>query len=257
MPVICLLAAHWLSTLTKRCDATHDDYACLAICVWGRVLFRVHSMSCVFPPVHSQLIQQCRAVYLNTLERLQLPVEEERLQAQHATAMEAAMALFARDRFGNAGSPGIAKLQEDLKALIERELRCAGLCHPGGLWETHHACVSIGPDLMMICPGCVCVSSYVNRHSQIHSRIIMQMPRIRQTANTHASSRVCERLEMACEDEIEAQQHVALPSLERFQARTRRCKERFDTQCVGPGRTTQQGASAVGLLGLVGVKAGL
>ncbi len=46
---------------------------------------------------------------------------------------------------------------------------------------------------------------------------------------------------MACEDEIEAQQHVALPSLERFQARTRRCKERFDAQCVGPGRTTQQG----------------
>lgn len=46
---------------------------------------------------------------------------------------------------------------------------------------------------------------------------------------------------MACEDEIEAQQHVALPSLERFQARTRRCKEHFEAQCVGPGRATQQG----------------
>ena len=72
----------------------------------------------------AQLIQQCRALYLNTLERLQLPVEEERLQAQHSSALEAAMALFAKDRFGNTGSPEIARLQEDLKALIDREFRC-------------------------------------------------------------------------------------------------------------------------------------
>lgn len=129
-----------------------------------------------------QLIQQCRALYLATLERLQLPVEDERLQAQHASALEAAITLFAKDRFGNAGSPEITRLQEDLRALIDREFRYerhAALCVLGT-----HTCVGVGEDMCACCPRtstCVVLYSHTCPHmpqdpaNSQHTRIVQRL----------------------------------------------------------------------------------
>lgn len=62
----------------------------------------------------------------------------------------------------------------------------------------------------------------------------------RTARNEHESSRLCESLEMACEDVIEAQQHVSLPSMERFRAKTEACRAKFEAQCVGPAFDLQQ-----------------
>lgn len=56
----------------------------------------------------------------------------------------------------------------------------------------------------------------------------------RQTANTLKSSQACEAAEQQCEDILEADQHMALPSTGRFRSRFFRCESAFERACVGP-----------------------
>ncbi|KAL4442076.1 hypothetical protein ABPG77_011337 [Micractinium sp. CCAP 211/92] len=56
----------------------------------------------------------------------------------------------------------------------------------------------------------------------------------RETANTVASSAVCERAEMACEEVLDREARQHLPSSGRFRARYDRCSQAFRRVCVGP-----------------------
>ncbi|KAI3428317.1 hypothetical protein D9Q98_006697 [Chlorella vulgaris] len=56
----------------------------------------------------------------------------------------------------------------------------------------------------------------------------------RQTANTYASSSVCERAEMGCEEVLDREARQHLPSSGRFKAQFEKCSARFRHECVGP-----------------------
>ena len=61
----------------------------------------------------------------------------------------------------------------------------------------------------------------------------------RQTANTLESNRRCERAETECEDSLEREQQVRLPSTGRFEDRFSHCQATFDRVCIGPAHTAQ------------------
>ncbi|EFN50520.1 hypothetical protein CHLNCDRAFT_139218, partial [Chlorella variabilis] len=56
----------------------------------------------------------------------------------------------------------------------------------------------------------------------------------RRTANTYASSSVCERAEMECEEVLDREARQHLPSSGRFKTQYEKCGARFSRQCVGP-----------------------
>lgn len=56
----------------------------------------------------------------------------------------------------------------------------------------------------------------------------------RKTANTVASSSVCEKAEMACEEVLDREARQHLPSSGRFRARYELCSTQFSKACVGP-----------------------
>lgn len=61
----------------------------------------------------------------------------------------------------------------------------------------------------------------------------------RRTANVYRSTLVCEAAEQRCEDALESEQKMRLPSTGRFQARFQQCESAFKRKCVGPSRATQ------------------
>ena len=61
----------------------------------------------------------------------------------------------------------------------------------------------------------------------------------RQTANTLESNSRCERAETDCEDTLEREQLVKLPSTGRFEDRFSHCQAAFDRVCIGPAHTGQ------------------
>ena len=67
-----------------------------------------------------------------------------------------------------------------------------------------------------------------------------RMPcRGRQTANTLESNKRCEKAETECEDSLEKEQLVRLPSTGRFEDRFSHCQAAFDRVCIGPAHTGQ------------------
>mmetsp|Transcript_14826 Transcript_14826/g.47296 ORF Transcript_14826/g.47296 Transcript_14826/m.47296 type:complete len:530 (+) Transcript_14826:150-1739(+) len=58
----------------------------------------------------------------------------------------------------------------------------------------------------------------------------------RSDENRFESGRVCEALEGACVDELDALQQMRLPSMGRLTARFGRCNQTFERECVGPAR---------------------
>mmetsp|Transcript_7092 Transcript_7092/g.20767 ORF Transcript_7092/g.20767 Transcript_7092/m.20767 type:complete len:616 (-) Transcript_7092:489-2336(-) len=56
----------------------------------------------------------------------------------------------------------------------------------------------------------------------------------RKTANVYRSSVVCEAAVTRCEDGLEAEQRMRLPSTGRFRAKFKRCETAFEKACVGP-----------------------
>ncbi|KAK9810109.1 hypothetical protein WJX72_005008 [[Myrmecia] bisecta] len=61
----------------------------------------------------------------------------------------------------------------------------------------------------------------------------------RRTGNRLESIRVCERLEQTCEDLLEREQRVRLPSTGRFSDRFARCRANFASLCIGPAHSQQ------------------
>ncbi len=61
----------------------------------------------------------------------------------------------------------------------------------------------------------------------------------RQTANTLESNKRCEKAETECEDSLEKEQLVRLPSTGRFEDRFSHCQAAFDLVCIGPAHTGQ------------------
>lgn len=61
----------------------------------------------------------------------------------------------------------------------------------------------------------------------------------RQTANTLESNKRCEKAETDCEDSLEKEQLVRLPSTGRFEDRFSHCQAAFDLVCIGPAHTGQ------------------
>ena len=61
----------------------------------------------------------------------------------------------------------------------------------------------------------------------------------RQTANTLESNRRCEKAETECEDTLEREQLVKLPSTGRFEDRFSHCQAAFDRACIGPAHPGQ------------------
>jgi len=54
------------------------------------------------------------------------------------------------------------------------------------------------------------------------------------TANKLKSSQACERLELVCEEALEALQGMRLPSERKFEHEGARCRESFEAGCIGP-----------------------
>ena len=67
----------------------------------------------------------------------------------------------------------------------------------------------------------------------------MRYCRGRQTANTLESNRRCEKAETECEDTLEREQLVKLPSTGRFEDRFSHCQAAFDRACIGPAHNGQ------------------
>ena len=63
--------------------------------------------------------------------------------------------------------------------------------------------------------------------------------RARQTANTLESNKRCEKAETDCEDSLEKEQLVKLPSTGRFEDRFNQCQAKFNRLCIGPAYTGQ------------------
>lgn len=61
----------------------------------------------------------------------------------------------------------------------------------------------------------------------------------RQTGNTLESNRRCEKAETECEDSLEREQLVRLPSTGRFEDRFSQCQASFERVCIGPAHTGQ------------------
>ncbi|DBA92145.1 TPA: hypothetical protein ACH3X1_015866 [Trebouxia sp. C0004] len=61
----------------------------------------------------------------------------------------------------------------------------------------------------------------------------------RQTANTLESNKRCEKAETQCEDSLEKEQLVRLPSTGRFEDHFSHCQAAFDLVCIGPAHTGQ------------------
>lgn len=59
------------------------------------------------------------------------------------------------------------------------------------------------------------------------------------TLNTLESNKRCEVQEVACEDMLEREQQVHLPSTGRFEDRYNRCRTTFNTLCIGPAYSSQ------------------
>lgn len=64
--------------------------------------------------------------------------------------------------------------------------------------------------------------------------LIRKEHRNRQVANTLRSSQDCEAAEQLCEDELETDQHMALPSTGRIRSHFFHCESAFQKTCVGP-----------------------
>ena len=61
----------------------------------------------------------------------------------------------------------------------------------------------------------------------------------RQTGNTLESNRRCEKAETECEDSLEREQLVRLPSTGRFEDRFSHCQAIFERVCIGPAHIGQ------------------
>ncbi len=61
----------------------------------------------------------------------------------------------------------------------------------------------------------------------------------RQTANTLESNKRCGKAETECEDSLEKEQLVRLPSTGRFEDRFSHCQAAFDRVCIGPAHAGQ------------------
>jgi len=69
---------------------------------------------------------------------------------------------------------------------------------------------------------------------------VMAAYEARKTANSLRSGAECQDVGGLCEDDMEQQQHASLPSLGRFEARYKHCRQQFDEKCLGPGRERAQ-----------------
>ncbi|CAL5219282.1 g1085 [Coccomyxa viridis] len=68
-----------------------------------------------------ELVQKVKEEYIEALEALTLPVEEDRLEATHERALSAALATFDENSFGVTGSPDLNILRDTLKLGCSRE----------------------------------------------------------------------------------------------------------------------------------------
>ncbi|KAK9868066.1 hypothetical protein WJX84_001038 [Apatococcus fuscideae] len=73
------------------------------------------------------------------------------------------------------------------------------------------------------------------------TNVLIKQLDTRVTANRLASTEACNRLEQECEDGLEREQKVHLPSTSRFAAHYQRCRLKFDVGCIGPARADQAG----------------
>ena len=91
----------------------------------------------------------------------------------------------------------------------------------------HHYCTNAAPT-----PATAAVSAGLTAPLLRHCRG-------RQTANTLESNRRCEKAETECEDTLEREQLVKLPSTGRFEDRFSHCQAAFDRACIGPAHSGQ------------------
>jgi len=141
--------------------------------------------------------------YEAALRAVPLPAPEAGLEAAHVAAQAAALAHFARARFGRAGGgwggQGGGGSEKKGKA--------------GG-----DAAGGASPDPL----ASALAADIATAWSAARDR------------NELASSRSCSALAATCEDGMEAEGRAALPSMGRFAARYAACRSAFEAGCVGP-----------------------
>lgn len=153
------------------------------------------------------------------------------------------MARFERERFGGQ----LAALRAALEAAIEREHRWAGGGDGVGVgasqWACRRPCCRLAYAALAVHAAGACAGHLdpaATPATCLHP-LRASLCSARTTANTLASSAVCERAEMACEEELDRQARQALPSSGRFKARYDRCAAAFTKVCVGPALANNKG----------------
>ena len=154
---------------------------------------------------------------MRDMEKLSLPVDVQPMDDRHRAAATAAYAHFDKHKFGNEMLSMSGTLRDALQDAIEKEYTCVWLLFV--LW------LSRGRNMDL-----ASWSSQCRR---------MALRRSRKAANVYESLVICERLETGCEDLLEAQHLMRLPSTGRFRARFEQCEAKFRKGCIGPSLTVQ------------------
>ena len=127
------------------------------------------------------------------MEKLSLPMDVEQMDERHKAAAAAAFAHFDKHKFGNELLSMSGTLRDALQEAINKEYTCASEAS---------------------CAACCHCKLHLMQSLTLVNR--QRMRRSRKTANVYESSVICERLEAACEDSLEAQHRMRLPSTGRF-----------------------------------------
>ena len=139
---------------------------------------------------NKELVYACKDEYVSQMEKLSLPVDVQKLEEWHRTASNAAYAHFDQQKFGNEVLSMSGTLRDTLQEAIDKEYTCVSTAARCQLTSSKHC-----------------------RHCRMPFQIAL---RSRATANVYASSVICEKLEMACEDLLEIEGRMRLPSMGRF-----------------------------------------
>ena len=164
----------------------------LVTCHAGGTLRRdIPTVGSIMAFFNKELLYSCKDDYVEAMEKLLLPVDVQKLDQWHRTAATAAYAHFDKQKFGNEMLSMSGTLRDALQEAIDKEYMCGQITLANqfdrelssAAWTTTLAC---------------------------------DMLRSKKTANEYASSGVCEKLETACEDLLESEGRMRLPSLGRF-----------------------------------------